>query len=187
MLLPLAALFYQECFPLPQAALCLMYETHFDTQKWLSCCCFHITFPFTVSFSGPQKCPRESIHAGMGRVILAGHTSSLCGFPKQFPSLSLLCTKCFISQRENTSTGIFLAGSVPHKSTQVMPNRTSMAWPKPWNAQQDITAHQEQGLPTSTRVQRAPTATSPGWQTPGTAGPVLGAHSVPGQVGIVCG
>lgn len=81
----------------------------------------------------------------------------------------------------------FLAGSVPHKSTQVMPNRTSMAWPKPWNAQQDITAHQEQGLPTSTRVQRAPTATSPGWQTPGTAGPVLGAHSVPGQVGIVCG
>lgn len=119
------------------------------------------------------------------RVILTGHTSVLCGFPKQFPSLSLLCTKCFISQRETTSTGIFLAGSVPHKSTQVMPNRTSMAWPKPWNAQQDITAHQEQGLPTSTRVQRAPTATSPGWQTPGTAGPVLGAHSVPGQVGVV--
>ncbi|KAL2295829.1 hypothetical protein Nmel_017353 [Mimus melanotis] len=75
----------------------------------------------------------------------------------------------------------FLAGSVPHKSSQVMPNRTSTAWPKPWSAQQDITAHQEPGLPGSTRAQRAPTATSPGWHTPGTAGPVLGAHSVPGQ------
>ncbi|XP_068028061.1 proline-rich protein 36-like [Anomalospiza imberbis] len=62
-----------------------------------------------------------------------------------------------------------------------MSSRTSVAWPKPWNAQQDITAHQEQGLPTSTRVQRAPTATSLVWQTPATAGLVLGAHSVPGQ------
>lgn len=81
----------------------------------------------------------------------------------------------------------FLAGSVPRKSTRVMSERTSTAWPDPWNAQQDITARRKQGLPTSTRVQRAPTAASPAWQTPGTAGLVLGARSVPRQVGIVRG
>lgn len=135
----------------------------------------------------------DVLPAEMGRVILPGHTRALRwffqGISSPFIVQSLLCAEIFTPGRTGGEHKHwdFLAGSVPRKSTRVMSERTSTAWPDPWSAQQDITARQEQGLPTSTRVQRAPTAASPAWQTPGTAGLVLGARSVPGQVGIVCG